>query len=652
MANQNIQVKTVKGLIPALNSKEVNAPYVIEGRNFALDAEGPYSAFPAVFSTYDFIYRPELVETVTLDDDIYYCTNGAILRYDSAAMSFYPVFVFTPVNSKYPWTTAYVGTQYYLCRKDIGVIQYDPRQQSWTLVSHAFLPVGACAVTNSYGRLVILGSSKVAWSALDDGTDLTPSLTTGAGFQGTSMIGGVPMMVKQTIDGFITFTVNGIMKSEYTDTTGVFRHYVLTTTEHLLNPFAIATTSDLTHIFLDRRGMFQTEGKDPQPYDKLFSEFLNRKLFPKYDLSVQTLFRLYYSEARQFLCLSVATPDNPTIYTKAYVLYMNRGEWGSFDEVHYSFGTFNLTQGPYAGYNFGYVDTKGYVRHFEQGLAYKEGSFDAYNENVYWQSPLQYPAYTDAGVFIATDNFRVSEVNPAEFEGVPSGLYSRLYTELPIEPAIDPLVGTRYTPNLNWLPCEDYIALVADTIEDWNDSLSPEVAEDWLVSGNCNFPDEMQGQSGLFKLTLAVSNATLAPLNAYIKVGLFRLSTGQYPDELTLVTDSAVGMFSNGGPADVVDFMTLVDETVDYLTDISGDEDYGYGIGSGITYGYTLVGSNDGVTEFQSEIPTISHDIDSVEYYTNFNSAIYHWVQFSATQVNQAFHLRFLELSGNIAGRL
>ena len=441
--NELVQVKQIKGLVPALDDKEVGQPFVISGRNFAVDYEGPYAAFAHVFGSYDPIQNPIAIETIQIGNAVFYCTQNAIYTYDSIGMWFVPVYQFTPVTDAWPWSVAYVGSKYYLCREGVGVLQYDPVAISFQNINtmtftyqgtpgqavSAFLPVNPCAICQSYGRLVILGSDKVVWSAQDNGIYIGVDLTTGSAYQGLSIIGGSPLNVKETIDGFVTFTTNGILKSEINNGVTVYNHFVLSRTAKMLNPFccvtmpnAIGTTtspflssSDMIITFLTKQGFYTTDGHVPRPWEPLFSEFLTKKILPNYkDLTVTSLFRLLYVEDRRWLFLSVADPDFQQKYQKAYVLYTPRDEWGSFNELHCAIGLFNVGLSPQQNYNLGYIDWNGYIHTF-QDLAYKEMTFDSFHNYLYRVKTEAQCRYIENGVLLASTQMRMAITDESKF---------------------------------------------------------------------------------------------------------------------------------------------------------------------------------------------------------------------------------------------
>lgn len=683
--------RKIKGLVPAFDPKAVDQPFVVDGRNFVMDAEGPYAGFAHIYSSYDKIYNPTMMDTVQCGNEILYCTNNAILKYDPIGMWFIPVYTFTAVTDAWPWSVAYIGSKYYLCREGVGVIQYDPAKQSFQNINtmtfqdstgttqnvSTFLPVNPCGICQSYGRLIILGSDKIVWSAQDNGIYLIPDLTAGSAYQGLSIIGGSPINIKEVIDGFVTFTSNGLLKSELNNGQTVYNHYTLSRTAKLLNPFCVVTmpnaigtttspflsASDMILTFLTKQGFYTTDGHVPRAWEPVFTEFVTRKLLPKYkDLSVTSLIRMYYVEDRKWLIISVSS-DSPQLYEQAYVLYTPTDDWGIFNELHCAFGLFSLQNNLESNYNLGYVDWNGYVHSF-QDATFKELTFNAVDNYLYRQKTESISHYIEGGVLIASTQMRMGSVNEFIYSSVASGLYGQSeFFYLEIDPSLIQPVGGISIVAINGVSGEDWLTYPgtgADVFEDYLTSLNPN--EDW--NNNTVFPSYYMPQfsgwaTGFGKIAIISVGRNYAGLDSYVKVGLFRLSDGQYADELSQITNIAVGMFYETGLALMEDWLNWVpsfpDVSVDWLPIPTGtqDEDWGgSGTSNTVEYNISVIATNDGENIFNIATPVLAYDENGVEYYTLDLSGIFHIVEISATDVNQSFHLRFLEVSGNVAGRL
>lgn len=645
MANSLIQVRGIKGLVPALEPKEMQQPFVVDGRNFAMDFEGPYSAFSHMVSSYTPLDSPELVQTLQVESETYICTSSGIYGYDVVNMSYYPKYLFPAVSTKYPWSMAQVGGFYYFCRRDVGVIQHDYTNRKWVVVSSPYLPNNPAYITNSYGRLIVLGDNAVVWSSLDNGLDFVTSLETGAGYQGLSIVRGTPLGIREIANGFLTFTSQGIMISEFIGTAAVFQHRKLTTTDQLLNPFCLVTTSELTHVFLTRQGFRVTDGKVPDVFEPLFNQFLFRKVFPNFEILNQTMFRMFYSQERQSFFLSIASSAYPTKYSKAYVFNTTRQEWGSFDENHYGIGEFYFGSGPYAGYNLGYIDFDGFSHYMTGALPYKEVVPDINDNIIIYRKPTETETHFAEGVCIATSRFHMTAVDEQGFKNYPSGLYTVAYTSTGYSPAVMPApVGTVFVGWADWN---------TDTSgdEDW---LLVTGAEDWLDGEECAISYGAMGmQSNVVSRSFAPIDKQLTALDSYVTVGVFRFIENKFPDEVNILTNVAVGMYGNNGTATNEDWNTFSPTVAeDYAGSNGLSEDWGFSYPSNLSYSMSVLGSFDGVAYDYVETPALVQDKNSVEYYSCYTSGIYHAVTFSANNLFEYIHLKHLELSGFISGRL
>lgn len=352
--------------MPALDARQVEEVNVLNGRNFLIDAEGPYSAFGTDLITYQKIAEPEGNATFRVDGEIFHFTAGAVLAYDSVAGYYYPLITFTDDGSIAPWFHTIVGGIHYFAKKGVGLLRYAPNSNSWSLESGGDYPAGIVSVAESEDRLIILGTEYVAWSAVSDGTNVTTDIDTGAGRQALTLIsGGNPYAVLSVTDGFITITDRGSMKSQLVNTQTIFRHESMDIESHVpINPFAICSIGGDSLIWLTKVGFVTTTGKHPVVWQPLMSEYFTRKLMPTLDLTKPSVITMHYNHDRQLVFVSIGTNANPRLYTYAFALYLPRDEWGIFSHTHTAFGEINIAEGSDAGFNFGYLSEDGSVNAF------------------------------------------------------------------------------------------------------------------------------------------------------------------------------------------------------------------------------------------------------------------------------------------------
>lgn len=362
----NINTTQFKGLIEALDPRQLAEIGILDGANFLLDAEGPYSAFGSNLITHQKISAPRNNRTFRVGADIFQFTTGAVLAYDSTAGYYYPVFTFTDSGDVAPWFHAIVGGNHYFARMGVGLLRYIVSTAAWSTLSGGSIPVGVVSVAESGDRLIVLGTSVVAWSAISDGADMVTNISTGAGFQPLTLIGGGDAWgVYAVTDGFISITNRGSMKSTSVDSAIPFRHDAMDIESHVpINPFCAISIGNDRLIFLTRAGLVETAGEHPMPWQPLMGEYLVRKIIPNLDLTKKGILKLHYDLDRQWFIISVGTNSDPQIYTYAKVLYIPRDEWGEFNHTHSAFGELNIAEGSAAGFNFGYIGEDGCVHSF------------------------------------------------------------------------------------------------------------------------------------------------------------------------------------------------------------------------------------------------------------------------------------------------
>lgn len=356
----------LKGLIPALDNRQRGEKGILAGKNFMLDAEGPYSAFGTDLITYQKIANPKGNATFRVEDDIFHFTQGAVLAYDSNAGYYYPVFTFTDSGDIFPWSHAVVGGVHYFARKGVGLLQYTPTTNVWSTLSGGSVPDGVVSVDKKADRLIVLGSTVVAWSAISDGSNLTTDITTGAGFQALSLIGGGdPYAVKAVVDGFIVSTANGSMKGLLVSTEIPFKFDPLDEEAHIpINPFCVVSFGTDRVLFLTKTGFVITQGRPPESWQPLMGEYFIQKVLPRIDLTLVSVIALHYNHDRQWLFISVGSDTDPQVYTHAFGLYIPRDEWGRIDHIHTGFGELNIVEGSDSGFNFGYIGSDGCIHSF------------------------------------------------------------------------------------------------------------------------------------------------------------------------------------------------------------------------------------------------------------------------------------------------
>lgn len=671
----NVDIKAIKGLLPAFDARQPADPFIMDGRNFVLDTKGVKSSFSNKILSYSQLYTPACSATVRFGTTVFYCTFGAIMLYDNVTNQWYSVYTFADDGSQWPWSSATCGHAYYFCRKGVGVIEYVPSTNTWMLIDPTQLPADPRAITQAYGHLICVGQYYTAWSAQDDGTNWIATLSSSAGAQGHTIISGNAngITAKQTNSGFLVYTDSGAYEGQLSFSGAPFRFIPYNRAFAPINPFCFADIDDTTHVVLDVKGMFKVivDGLSPYmdagqstnntPFDPEFNQYLTETLLPSKDLSIQTSIRMFYDKTNKSLYLSIADDSNPTLYTMAFVNYTPRGEWGRFDYSHYFVGEVQLTQGASKGDVVGFCDSKGYFRRFISDVFAESWPAlpDYYNWAPMFEVPVriqttQNTASSNSTVTIFGSLARCTDYSEAVLFTLTGGLYTLTTTE-----AIEPI--------LTGAPVPEVAVLISVSVFDWNTSTDP--SEDWNTipdgtadedysTGSLGYVFGSQGNfsSGNYTQTPVFYSAVTAPLNSYVIVGLLHMQEEQYDDELAMVTNIMVGVDNNPGGAIFDDYATDNNFGSDIIEDFATEntsEDYGIAAVNVSSFNLTINGFlDDGTTVFETEVPTLEELAASAQYYTCTTNGIYHNVELSATSVGQTFHLKLLDMSGIYTGRL
>ena len=591
MPNINLRASDIEGLLPALDSRQVTTkPHIIEGRNFVFTTEGPVSAFGTEFSSYIPLDDPEFVQTFRLDPSdatVFIFTRTAVYSYDAVSMSYIPLLTYDATSAKGKWSHARVGRVDYFSHVALNdVIVYNEATEQWKLYDAGFLPPGARYVTESFGRLVVLGSDLVSWSVLDNGEDLQPSLTTGAGSQETALVGGETFVVEAVGDGFLTYTAKGIMKSTYIGggNRAIFRHRAMNTIIRAYNRFSVVVIDNQQHVVIDTTGIFITQGSGFTSFDPLFGEFLQNNLLKSLDPTKEEAIRLYHHRETKRLYVSISFEPN-AIYNFAYVRQVNIDKWGIFNQLHNNFGELFVNAGANAGIRFGFFCEGGFPRTFNEGTV------------------LESPPITDniAAYFykvISQYGFRQQE----QVYTMPS-VYKRT--------AVD---------ERNFIIQDRRTAWYKNVFLD-DDPPNPILA-DLNYSG----------------------------LDSNVKVGLLRFEQQRFPDELTLITDVAIGAGFIPTGQEREDY-NLIDGQEDWNV-LVGEEDWGLNLPNTQTFDASIESTTDGVTIFDARDLELIVGQGAQNFYNAESVGIYHSLIIGASDIGEFYHVKTMDMSGNANGRL
>lgn len=588
MVNINIQAKDILGILPALNPKVIEKPFVLEGQNFYSDAEGLFSAYPSRLTSPVRFTEPSHIDAFDVGTQTFIFTASAVFVCDISSLEFVPQFTYSTGGVIAPWSHALVGAKHYFSHGGLnGVIQFDPITAIWqiiTSITNVDYPAGAKFVTQSQGRLIVLGSGSYAWSVLDDGENLTTSTTTGAGAQSTAIVGGITYRVEETKDGFLTYTSKGVIRASLIGggVVGTFRHVVLTRQIKLLNAFCLANIDQETHITLSKLGIKQTTGSGFTDFEPLFNEFLIHNFIPLFLDTRLDAFKLHWDDEADALYMSVSDVLDSALYNKAFVLHKNLAKWSEFNHLHYNFMRLSINSGVLTGNVFGYIGNDNYFHRIAKGEVVVE--IDPTKVGAYLYSPeVQFPAYFDA------PNNQWIMPSVLDFKSVDEQFFN--------------------VNHLSW----------------------------WYTS-----PETIP--------SIEIPNTQ--PLASFIKVGLFRYIEQEYPDEVGQVSNISISAGTKT-PQQIEEDWNLLQGEEDWNI-LTGEEDWGDNIVASTVFSAKIIATNDGITTYLENVLDAQEVYNDGElaFYTTDVNGIFHIIELSALVAGQSFHLKLLELSGTIAGRL
>lgn len=647
MASINKIVTDIDGLIPALDRRKILKPFVVSGDNFTVDVNGPRTGFGTKFITPQKVKTPAHAQAFEMLDETYYFFGTGIFKLGEPSLIFHLVHDFGGDISASPhrWTHAKVDGYEYFCHPAVGLIYYDPATKYFQAHPSATIPATPTAICVAGGRLIVLGAFAYAWSALDDGLDMTPALATGAGQQALSILGGDPIAVESLKAGFMVFTTEGSIVATFNGQLTVFTHQISTFDYTPINSYAIVTRHAGEILILTVDGLYRTTGGTPEPWLPLFSEFLREEL-KSYDFADPSIIRFDYIEGVHQLAVSFGTVASEA-YTHAYMVHETTERVGKFSHGHYGFMNILLQEGAEAGEHFAYIGANKFL-HRVVAIPRRE-IYPSAGTEYYHKAAQEFQVRYTGSAYIMPSVMRMGAVSEASLV---NGDVTQLATQsLTIYP--EPFAETAQFPD----------TVASELGEDWNNGSGSEDwsldvgSIDWNAIADVYMPQTMSMRDDLIHQLWFESVEAYQPLMANVEIGMFRYSPAsgpEYPDAVTLVTDLKISTASTGTLADEFeDWNAIADGASDEdWTVLTAIEDWGYGILSASDYGISVIATNDGTEVFATTVPSLSRQLQTQRDYTLLSTGVYHTVRLTANLVDQSFHLKELELAGSLAGRL
>ena len=655
----NIHTYTIGAYTPEFDVKQLKDVSVIGGRNFMPSLEGYKTDFGSSLLSDRRLTRELLLgsEVFSLGESLLLlCTNFGILAYDDSTEGwYYLVRSPTELSSRNPWSLAYVGGDYYFCKLGFGVWRYRPNDNSSEFLE-ANVPSGACSVCSAGGRLVILGSSTYAWSAIGDGADLTTSLETGAGFQSLNLAGGgKPLAVKEFINGFLVYTSSGIIKAESIESTNPFYHKLLTGADLApVSANAITSIGNGSHVYLGRTGFWVTSGGYPEPFQASFGEFIVSNLLKFLINSSQEIpIALRFSEFNRWLIVSYAEYSiTPSPYSCAFVYDIELERWGRYDENHYFLGGAYVTSGTLKGYRLIGAISDNCIHIYDKDYGVSVPAEQQYKNN--YEVP-KVPNYVTVADGVSLTTFTASaQMETYNFTALPTELGYYVYD----------LVNSTAVPDLTYpklpeMTTSRVVVVNLMNLSDWLSSL----LERFLYPASGALPrryDLLGGNTPVVAFKCCATMGTslgiyseikripdLLPVDSQLDVGVYHIAEFNDIGKATVLTGFCQIQEETVGEDTEIDMETVPDVELDMETVPDSEIDMGFGFLSRPQFTTSLNSSSDGYGNLAYHNYELEPNAIAGNRF-NFNcysTGLYHRISLGLTESGSYYHLKQLQIN-------
>jgi hypothetical protein len=363
-------VREMKGLTPGIEPSVSNEVFALGGRNYTFNSKGVKSSFGNRLLSAVPIGLPQNVQGVRLrlrgGDRCFTFAGDGIREWDETAGGWRIIYETVDTTLQpYRWTFEYLAGWLYFAHPSVGLLALN--LDTGVCYRHEEVgvatPTQVIAVSLNNGRLGVLTTTTLSWSAASNGLNFSPSLG-GAGAQVLAeRVPGDAVMVTSYARGFMVWTTGGVMRSEFTGDTSVYRHRTLNTEYRPMNSFCIARVDIDTVVVLDERGLFMTQGEALKAYAPLFNEFLIEFLQER-NYRFYDSVRIEWDDLQKQLYLSYSDTYASPLYEKAFVYYPPLDKWGEFTETHYGILPWLIPDSEREDDYFGFVDASGLPRYW------------------------------------------------------------------------------------------------------------------------------------------------------------------------------------------------------------------------------------------------------------------------------------------------
>lgn len=596
MPSLTVYAKQLGPFQPAIDARRAQQPEVIAGQNFLFDVDGPRSAFTTSFANwfhFDDVTRVNCQSFTLNSQQKIYGTPTGLWIIDP--VSFIPRLILpvAVVNTHWPWTYAQVGNEHYFAQYNVGLFQLD--LSTWTFKTIA-TPAAVKFICATYGSLVCLSSTTVFWSALDDGTDFTPSLITGAGFQALAILSLNAYRVDPTDDGMIVATDLGFIKGEYVQANFVFRWYVISRDVKIFSPNAGVVIPDVGVLYIDAGGLHSTNGAKPQLWEPEMSDYMKNTFLNDMDKTKFGYVKLTYAAHLKALFVSFASNTREGAYQIAFPYKVVTGKWGEFSFPHSAILELDIP--PYRlGVN-GYFDNAGYMQYFTElpfTYALPPISYDL--ADYTWRLFSEPYMTIRDGTFYGSTDMPSSHDDPA----------------LWVSATLTALHKISATPNFTTGALDNGAMLVG--------YVPPQIGA-----------------------------------NSFVHLGPFRFVEQKEADETSAISTLIIGTSAVASGLVITEDWLVDPGAEDWLDLINPDtfEDWGGDLRAQDSFDLDLMATDDGVNQQIQGLERLLplENIGAEYQYSPAGfSSIFHRVHISALNPNQSFSIKFVNIAGHITGR-
>jgi len=364
MPSASYKIAQTQGYLPSVDARNSQQLFVLGGKNFAFDALGVKSAFGSKHITYRKFDTARLrgIQIFTydmFDDLITLIVSDNIYRYRHEQKDYILLaekIVSIPSDIYYKWSTSYYRNLLFMTHQLAGIFVYNR-------FSDTFFPYKTSVTINNpilsifiNGRFVIVTDEYFYYSAAFNPEDFTPSLG-GAGFQRLAThVSGDPIAITQINQGCLVWTTEGVMKADFVSGEAVFRFSAVNIKVRPLNSFCVVSLDEGGTVMLTQNGLFILQNETLAPLTPLFNEFLMEFIAQNnLDTNPNSVQLQWNQKTKQLFVM--CDLDDTGIFEQIFVWNQTVDRWGILSKNIYAVGKTDV-------YNFGYIDSDGYLKQF------------------------------------------------------------------------------------------------------------------------------------------------------------------------------------------------------------------------------------------------------------------------------------------------